>query len=133
MPLIEQLRAKYRDRDVEFFTLYVREPHPQERDYKPYRQPATYEEKMAHARELVKIKGLTHHVLVDGIDETVHEALGDLPNMVYVLNKQGHVYYKATWADVDRVDKALAELVTADDPSRPVRPTFDTQAVGTAI
>ena len=51
----------------------------------------------------------------------------------YLIDKHGKVYYKATWADVDHLDKALAELVTADDPSRPVEPSFSTQRVGTAI
>ncbi len=133
MPLYEQLRDKYHDRDVEFFTLYIREPHPEERAYKQYSQHTSYDQRMAYARELVEIKNLTHDVIVAELDGKLHETLGQLPNMAYLIDKHGKVYYKATWADVDHLDKALAELVTADDPSRPVEPSFSTQRVGTAI
>ena len=124
---------KYGDRDVEVLHLYVREPHPGERAFKQYKQPETPEERMAHAKELVAKKGMATQVLVDPIDDTFRTALGNLPNVVYVVGKNGKVHYKASWADADQVDKALAELVTADDPSRPVEPTFDTQDTGPQI
>ncbi len=133
MPLYEQLRDKYQPRDVEFFTLYVREPHPAERAYKQYSQHTSYDQRMAYAQELAKIKKLTHDVIVTEFDSKLHESLGQLPNMAYIIDKQGKVYYKATWTDVDRLDKALAELVTADDPSRPVKPSFNTRRVGIGI
>ena len=133
MPLYEQLRDKYQPRDVEFFTLYVREPHPAERAYKQYSQHTSYDQRMAYAQELAKIKKLTHDVIVTEFDSTLHESMGRLPNMAYIIDKQGKVYYKATWTDVDRLDKALAELVTADDPSRPVKPSFNTRRVGIGI
>ncbi len=127
MPLFEQLKQKYQDRDVAILNIYVREPHPQETIFKAYKQHTTYEQKMSYARELVEQKAMTIDVLVDGIDQAVHAKLGDLPNLVYVVGKDGRVHYKATWADAGRVDKALAELVTADDPERPVKPTLSTQ------
>jgi hypothetical protein len=133
LPLYEQLRDKYQPRDVEFFTLYVREPHPAERAYKQYSQHTTYDQRMAYAQELAQIKKLTHDVIVTEFDSKLHESLGQLPNMAYIIDKQGKVYYKATWTDVDRLDKALAELVTADDPSRPVKPSFNTRRVGIGI
>ena len=133
MPLYEQLRDKYQDRDVEFFTLYVREPHPDERSYRKYSQHTTYEQRMEYAQELAEIKNLTHDVIVAELDGKLHESLGQLPNMAYIIDKQGKVYYKATWTDVDRLDKALAELVTADDSSRPVEPSFNTRRVGIGI
>ena len=124
---------KYADRDVEILHLYVREPHPGERAFKQYKQPERLEERMAHAKELVEKKGMTTSVLVDTIDNTFRTALGNLPNVVYVVGKNGKVHYKASWGDADKVDKALAELVTADDPSRPVEPSFDTQSTGPQI
>jgi hypothetical protein len=104
---MEELQRKYADRDVEFFTMYV--------------------------RELVQIKHLTIPVLVDGMDQAVHTQLGNLPNFVYVVNKDGKVEYKATWLLADAVDEVLAEMVTAEDPSRPVHKTMDSSKVGTEI
>ena len=53
--------------------------------------------------------------------------------MAYVVNKDGIVHYKSSWADVDKIDKALAELLSAEDPARPVEPSFETQSVGPEI
>ncbi|MFQ5693736.1 MAG: hypothetical protein ACE5IM_11910 [Nitrospinota bacterium] len=130
---MEELQAKYADRDVLFFALYVREPHAGETGFKKYRNHESYAHKMEYARELVRIKGLTLPVLVDGFDETNHVRLGNLPNFVYVVNKDGKVEYKATWLDASYVDEVLAEIVTAEDPSRPVPKTMDSSKVGTAI
>ena len=127
MPPFEQLKAKYADRDVEILHLYVREPHPDETIFTDYHKHTTYEQKMQYAQELVEQKSITADVLVDGIDEKVHNTLGDLPNLVYVVGKDGRVYYKATWSDAAQIDKALAELVTAEDPENPVEPSISTK------
>lgn len=130
---MEELKKKYADRDVEFFTMYVREPHAGETGFKQYRNHESYEHKQEYARELVRIKNLTLPVLVDGMDQATHAKLGNLPNFVYVVNKEGKVEYKATWLLADAVDEVLAEMVTAEDPSRPVHKTMDSSKVGTEI
>ena len=133
MPLFEQLLEKYGERDVEVVHVYVREPHAGERGFRDYKQPKSFDERMNNAKQLVVKKGITGPVLVDNMDEQWRTALGNLPNVAYVVNKDGIVYYKSSWADADKIDKALAELVTADDPSRPVTPSFSTQEVGPEI
>ena len=133
MPLFERLQKKYASRDVVILHLYVREPHPGEKAFRSYHQPTRYEERVAYARELVEAKTITVPVLVDAMDEAAQNALGGLPNMLYVIGKDGRVFYKSTWADADKADRALAELVTADDPASPIAPTFETQDVGSAI
>jgi len=127
VPPFDQLKAKYADHDVEVLHLYVKEPHPDETIFTDYHEHKTYEQKMQYAQELVAQKSITSDVLVDGIDEQVHHDLGDLPNMVYVVGKDGRVHYKATWAEAGQIDKALAELVTADDPESPVLPSISTE------
>ena len=126
---MEELARKYKDRDVEVFLMYVREPHPKERGFRQYRRHESYGHKMEYARLLVKKHNLTVPCLVDGFDEKTHQILGNLPNLVYVVDKKGEVFYKSTWTDADKVDEALAELVTAEDPSRPVRKTMDSSRV----
>ncbi|MFQ5931015.1 MAG: hypothetical protein ACE5MM_01265 [Nitrospiraceae bacterium] len=130
---MEELKKKYAGRDVEFFAMYVREPHAGETGFKRYRNHETYEHKREYAQELVRIKHLTIPVLVDGMDQKVHTMLGNLPNYCYIVNKRGNVEYKATWLLADAVDEVLAEMVTADDPSRPLEKTMDTSHVGVAI
>ncbi len=130
---MEEVKAKYTDRDVEFLAMYVREPHPQERGFRKYTKHTNYQHKLRYARELVEIKETPIPVVVDGFDEKYHELLGDLPNFVYVVDKAGLVVFKATWLDAADVDEILAELVTADDPSRPIAKTITTSGLGSAI
>ena len=60
-------------------------------------------------------------------------ALGNLPNIAYVVGRDGKVAYSNTWQHAEDIDATLARLVTEDDPSRPVRPTISTKNLGTAI
>ncbi len=130
---MEQIRRKYADRDVEVLSMYVREPHAGEVAFRRYADHRDYEHKRSYAQELVETKHLEIPVLIDGMDERHHRALGNLPNMVYVVNRDGIIEYTATWLDAGAVDEILAELVTADDPSRPVAPTIDTAGLGPEI
>lgn len=113
---MKRLGEKYRDRDVQFLVVYVREAHPGERAYRTYPQPRDFRQKLAYARELVAHEGLRCPILVDGMDEAVHQRYGGLPNMVYVLDKAGDIAYKATWTRAEEIDRVLAEL-TADEPA----------------
>ena len=65
---MEQLRQKYEGRDVEFVTMYVREPHPHERGFKDVPQPTTYEQKVDHAKQLIDVKDVVMPVVVDEIE-----------------------------------------------------------------
>ena len=133
MPLFERLNDKYADRDVAIVHIYFREPHPGENAFKQYSQHTDDDQKMAYAREVVEKKNITLPVIVDGVDEKFQAMIGGLPNMVYVVAKDGTIHYKSSWADADKVDRALAELLTAEDPSNPVEPTFETQSFSTDI
>lgn len=130
---MELLRQKYLDRDVEFVSMYVREPHPHERGFPGYGQHETYEHKLAYARELVDIKDLKIPVVVDGIDQKHHLDLGTLPNMAYVVDKKGVVRYAKNWLLADDIDEVLSGLVSQDDPSRPVTVTIATHHINSSI
>lgn len=130
---MEQLKRKYQDHDVEIVSMYVREPHPEERGFPGYTAHTDDAHKMSYARELVDLKELSIPVVVDGIDQRHHQDLGNLPNMAYVVDKDGVVRYRATWLLADEIDEVLAGLVTADDPHRPVEATIDTTGIGPEI
>ena len=130
---MEQLKVKYADRDVAFVAMYVREPHAEERGFRQYTNHESYAHKVGYAKELIDLKDMSIPVLVDGMDQANHEMLGNLPNMVYVVDKQGIVRHCDNWLLADEVDAVLAELVTADDPSQPVAATIDTSRLGPGI
>ena len=130
---MEQLATKYGGRDVQFACLYVREPHPGERAFRQYEKHTSYDHKVLYARELVRLKAMNIPVIVDGIDEAVHRALGNLPNLAYVVDKQGRVAYKATWTNAEHIDDLLSELTSEGDPARRLPVTIRDAQVGMAI
>ena len=136
MPFYEELQEKYADRDVVVFNLYVREPHAGERGFPELRNHESYEHKAGYAQEMARIKSMRTHILVDGMDQKVHAMLGDLPNTIWLIGKDGKVAYKCTWSNAEHVDAQLAHMVNAD-PAFKGKPkmehTIFTARAGTAI
>jgi hypothetical protein len=52
---------------------------------------------------------------VDDFDGTMHRAYGTLPNMIYILDREGRVVYKAMWTDHADVAATLANIVWAEE------------------
>lgn len=130
---MEELQDKYSERDVEFIAMYVREPHAGERGFPDIRDHESFDHKMEMARELQDLKQVTLTIGVDDMSQKQHATLGNLPNMAYVVDREGKVAYSNTWQHAEDIDTTLARLVTADDPSRPVSPTISTKNLSTAI
>ncbi len=53
-------------------------------------------------------------LVVDDLDGTMHRAYGMLPNMVYILDREGRVVYKAMWTDRADLATVLANMVWAE-------------------
>ncbi len=130
---MEALQTKYAERNVEFIAMYVREPHAGERGFPEYRDHESFDHKMEMAKELQDLKKVTLTVGVDDMGQKQHATLGNLPNMAYVVGREGKVAYSNTWQHAEDIDATLAKLVTADDPSRPVTPTISTKNLSKAI
>ncbi len=109
-PLNEMYR-NYRDKGFEFFTIYVREPHPGEK-YGPHKD---FAQKLEFARQCRDQDGIENPLLVDDLEGTVHRLYGVLPNMVYIVSKEGRIVYKAMWTDHDEIRVVLDNLVMADE------------------
>jgi hypothetical protein len=108
---LNELYRRYHDRGFEFFTVYVREPHPGE-NYGPH---VAWEQKLKFARDCREQDGIANPMLVDDLDGTVHRLYGSLPNMVYIINKNGCIAFKAMWTDHDEIAAVLANLALADE------------------
>ena len=107
---LNELYRNYRDLGFEFLTIYVREPHPGEN----YGAHQTWEQKVKFAQDCRNQDGIQTRVLVDTLDGTVHIAYGSLPNMVYIIDKNGKIAFKAMWTDHKEIETVLANLVLAD-------------------
>jgi len=110
---IETLKQKYAAQGVEFVVVYVQDPHPGEPGFRRYIQPKSLEDRRAYAEELVADHQMQATVVVDELDDGVWKQYGSLPNMVYVIDRDGAVAYHATWAMAEQIDRVLAELSAA--------------------
>lgn len=108
---LNQLYARYRDRGFEFFTVYVREPHPGEH----YTQHKDWDQKLRYANDCRSQDGIQNPLLVDDLEGSVHRLYGTMPNMVYIVDKSGKVAYKAMWTDHTEIEAVLQNLVLADE------------------
>ena len=107
---MEELKKKYGERGVEFVVVYVCEPHPGEPAYRHYVQPQNLEERRRYAQELAETRQMAATVVVDTMEDEVLERFGSLPNMVYVIDRDGTIVYKATWTMAEKIDHVLGVL-----------------------
>ena len=89
----------------------MREPHPGEH-YGPHR---AFAQKLQYARDCAAQDDVRTRLVVDDLDGTMHQAYGTLPNMTYVLDREGRVIYKAMWTDHVELGAVLANLAWADE------------------
>lgn len=101
VPRFADLAAKFPD--VEWLVIYVREAHPGSK-IAPSHELAS---KIDHARRTREEYRETRRILVDSPDGKWHHDWGLLPNMVYVIDPQGRVIYRADWSFARNVERVL--------------------------
>ena len=111
VPPLTQLYNKYQNKGFEFFIIYVREAHPGEN----FPHHVSLEQKLAHAGKLRDLEGVKIPILVDDLQGTTHKAYGLLPNMVYLIDREGTIVYKSDWTDADELDGMCESLICLDE------------------
>jgi hypothetical protein len=111
VPPLTELYEKYRNRGFEFFIIYTREAHPGEN----FPHHVSSEQKIFHAKKLRELDAVEIPILVDDIEGSTHKAYGALPNMVYLIDRDGVVVYKSDWTDAHELDEMCESLVRLDD------------------
>ncbi|TET32216.1 MAG: hypothetical protein E3J72_20225 [Planctomycetota bacterium] len=113
---MEDVASKFNDK-VEFWTIYTREPHPgSNRNTAAPRQPhKDYKDKMDAAKTCVKLMKIKEwRMLVDKFNCEVQNAYGGLPNMVYIIGKDGKVAWKAAWTRAGEIEEFLKGMSLSD-------------------
>jgi peroxiredoxin len=102
--------------DFNFLMLYVREAHPGSL----IDAHRSIDEKCNLANRLYaedKIEGRT--IVIDDIYGTVHNTLGALPNMVFIIDKTGKIMFRGDWNIVKMVQQAIDEFKVSQKPVQP--------------
>jgi hypothetical protein len=112
VPPLTNLSRQFGKRDFQFFIVYTREAHPGEN----YPHHESFEQKLNHAdklRSLDQVNDIT--ILIDDVDGTAHTAYGQLPNMVYLIDREGVIVYKSDWTGAHELDGMCASLIRRDE------------------
>ena len=104
-----ELRKKYNEDEVEFVMVYSIEQHPGERGYKEFSHPTNFQEKMAYAKMFSEKTDIS--VVVDSYEGTVLGLYDRLPNPSYVIDENGTIVFKSTWADADKIETVIDRLL----------------------
>jgi len=111
-PKLKRLHARFGSQ-IAFLMLHVREAHPGER----YDQPRSFDEKLEHARDLKERDRLPWTIAVDDPAGSVHRALDEKPNAIYLANQDGEIVYRALWAgDEEGLTQALESVARGKRP-----------------
>jgi len=105
-----RLVQKYAREDVQLFVVYGRELHPADKKkFKIYPLPNSEYEKAAYAQEFAQLGKLP--VLVDGLNDATFTAYGRAPNGAYLVDKDGNLIFRGTWADARKVEHMIDTLL----------------------
>lgn len=104
---LERLYEEYRNRDFQFYIVYVREAHPGESI--PHHD--SYEQKKTNAERMRSEEQVNIPIIIDSIDGAIHRTYGLLPNMLYVINKQGIIVYRSDWVDTEELRQLFDNLL----------------------
>lgn len=118
LPFWDKLLEKYDTAQVELFVIYGKELHPgDKKNYSAYPVPATIAQKLAYAMDFAQLTKLP--VLVDGLDNKVLDAYGRVPNGAYVIDADGNLIFRGTWADSRKIEQVLDTVLKWYADGRP--------------
>ena len=119
IPKMEEYRKSFSN--INFILVYVREAHPGER--RP--EHTSMEDKTSAAKKVSSLYNDNRLTLVDSMNGEFHQKYGSLPNILYVINKNGVVVYRGDWNDPEKVKTILQQLENRNiHPDKHVSPKF---------
>lgn len=103
---IRRVQKEYKGK-VDFYTVYVRENHPSEQ----YSAHKSFEQKVAFAELLKKNSKVDQKFLIDDVNGTLHQKLGNFGNAIYVIGKDMHVNHWSVFPHEASLRKGLDNLL----------------------
>ncbi|HWR34286.1 MAG TPA: redoxin domain-containing protein [Clostridia bacterium] len=104
---MNDLYNDYRDDDVQFLFVYVREAHPGEE----LTAHKSQQDKVAAAEMLREEDEIEMPILVDDLNGKVHRKYGQIPNSTFIIDKSGRVSFRAVATRPMLIADALDELL----------------------
>ena len=120
--------------NVQFLVIYIREAHPG----KKIPSHDRFSSKANNAKILRQKEPENRTILIDSLTGGLHEKLGLLPNMAFVIGEDGTIKYRADWNIPTRINELLeAALEGTNIPTTPanftpVAPHYSLRVLGRA-
>lgn len=100
-------------KDFNFLLLYVREAHPG----KLIPAHKTINEKCRLANRLCNEDEIDNRtIIIDSIDGSIHQLLGALPNMIFIIDTDRTIIFKEDWNNTKALKKAIGEYKLNQKP-----------------
>ena len=119
---MDKIAQDFEDKDVVFYNLYTREPHPGQitrdgRDFSEIMQTKTEEQRIDYALKMIKDENQVRPILIDTFDpECIQNVLGGrMPNSLIIIGKDGKLVFWQDWAKPDILRKELEKLTGVID------------------
>jgi alkyl hydroperoxide reductase subunit AhpC len=110
VPEFNRLHEAFDSKGISFFLLYTRESHPAE-NYPSHR---SWEQKLAHARDLQRLENVRFPIVVDSLDGKIHRSYGTWPNALFLIHKDGRLIFRSNMASDRELRQFLDDLVAAE-------------------
>ena len=113
---MDQIAKDFKNRGVEFYMLYTREPHAGQKmrsyDFSDKKQTASHEERLDYALEMMQEYSQHRPVLIDIFgDNCVQKAVGgNMPNSLIVVDPDGKLALWQLWSNAEELRKKLDEM-----------------------
>ncbi|MFZ2785410.1 MAG: deiodinase-like protein [Sediminibacterium sp.] len=104
-----------RNKDFHFLLLYVREAHPG----KLVNAHNNIEQKCNLANRLNTEDNIINRtIIIDDLNGTVHKILGAFPNMVFIIDSNRQIIFKAEWNNAKALQNAMQEFRATKKPQQ---------------
>ncbi|MBW7995948.1 MAG: hypothetical protein FVQ81_05120 [Candidatus Glassbacteria bacterium] len=119
---MDKIAADFKDKGVDFYNVYTREPHPGEDyseknddkrfDFTAKKATKTYEERQAYALEMIESFGNNRPIMIDRIGkDCVQNSLGGgAPNSLALIDREGKLVLWQAWSNAEELRAELEEM-----------------------
>jgi|SaaInl7_200m_RNA_FD_contig_81_489193_length_699_multi_8_in_0_out_0_1 hypothetical protein len=119
---MDKLAADFKDKGVDFYNVYTREPHAGEDyshrngdkrlDFTDKKATKTRQDREANARGLIKSHGILRPIMIDiiGKDCVQNWLGGKAPNSLTIIDREGKVAFWQIWSNAEGLKEKLQEM-----------------------
>ena len=113
---MDKIYEDFKYKDVVFYNLYTREPHPGQKfgkfDFSNKKQTKSFEERLAYAKEMIKERNQKRPIIIDtfGKDCIQNSLGGRMPNSLVVIDKNGKIALWQDWSNSRKLRAKLEEM-----------------------